>query len=96
MKYTLTLGVLAIPEIVFLSVGVTEDVVSDAVEGEDGGGENRAKFDGVEGQETSLKGVDEGHPHQITDREHEAKAIARDVHGGEDGRLKKDMNSRSE
>lgn len=36
-----------------------------------------------------LQSVSEGNPHQITKRQHEAKTIVHQVHGGQDGLLRK-------
>ena len=38
-------------------------------------------------QDTYLKTVCEGYPYKVADGEHEAEAVSRDVHGGENCRL---------
>ena len=82
-----TLGVAAIPEVVLLSVGVTEDVIAHQVNCDDQRGLDRAKFDLVEHQVAGLQGVDERDPGKVSDCEHKAEPIAGDVHRGEDGGL---------
>ena len=72
-------------EAVLLVVGGAEDVVAGAEDGEDDGAAPGAEVDGVDGEVARLEGVDEGEPDEVTEGEHEAEAIGRDVDGGQDG-----------
>lgn len=84
---SLTLRVATVPEVVLLTIGSPEDIVAGEVGSDDQGGVDGTELNLVEDQVTGLEGVDEGHPGEIADREHEAKTIRDDIHGGEDGRL---------
>ena len=44
----------------------------------------RRQTDRVEGEVSSLKRVGEGYPGEITDSEHEAESVGRNVHRGQD------------
>ena len=80
-------GVLAITEIVFFSVRIPKDVITNTVQDENSSRLDGAKLDWVEDKIPSLKGVNEWNPKQVTDSKHKAKAIACDVHRCEKRRL---------
>lgn len=78
----LTLRIVAVAEVILLSVRASEDPISKEVDHNDGDGTDRAKFNRVEGEVTRLKRVNEWHPAEIADGQHEAKTVGRDVHSG--------------
>ena len=66
MKRGLTLGVLPIAEVVFLAVGVSEDVITRDVGEEDDSGPQGAQFDGFESEVPCLERIDKGDPRKVT------------------------------
>jgi hypothetical protein len=82
-----TLFVLAIAEIVFLTISGAEDVVTREVEKKDQDGIDRTQLNRVEGEITSLESVCEGHPSKVANGKHVAKSVGDNIHGGEDGGL---------
>ena len=93
-KGRLTLRVLARPEIILLSVGSSEDVVPDGLESNDSSDGGRGEFGRVESEVSSLEGVGEGDPSEISEGKHEAETVGGDVHLGEDGRLRNEGTSK--
>ena len=87
MDVLLTLRVAAIPEVVFLAISGTEDVVTEQVHGQDEPGVDWTKLNLVEDEVTRLERVDERNPCEITDGEHEPEPVGCDVHCGEYCRL---------
>lgn len=83
----LTLGVLAMPEIVLLRVTDLEDIHPHEGQEGDTSRSGRTEVDGVEGEVPRLKTEDEGDPGEVAEREHEAETVGRDVHLVEDGAL---------
>lgn len=72
-------------EAVLLVVGAAEDVVPQRQDGEDAGVAVEAEGKGVNGQIARLETVDEGHPGEVAEGEHESEAVGGDVHGGQHG-----------
>jgi hypothetical protein len=79
-------GVLRVgAEAVLFVVHGAEDVVAETLDGENGNNALDAEVDGVHRKVTRLDGVCEGHPYEITERQHHTEAVLDDVHGGQNG-----------
>lgn len=83
------------PEIVLLSVRGSENVVSNGLKSDDSSDGGGGEFGRVESEVSSLKGVGEGDPSEISEGEHESEAVGGDVHLGEDGGLEERGNERT-
>lgn len=78
----LTFWVPAITEFVFLAVRVAENPVSSCVQAQDGHAPENTQLHGMERQVSSLKGVNERYPSQVSHRKHEAEAVRNHIHSG--------------
>lgn len=81
------LGVGAVAELVLFRVGFAENVVADEVDSNDSRSSSDTEVDRSESKVAGLQTVDEGHPDEVSNREHETEAVGGNVHSGEDGRL---------
>lgn len=64
-------------------------MITSDIGGQDSCGENWAENLRAEDEIACLKRVHKGDPSDVSDSKHEAEAIGRDVHGGEDSRLRR-------
>ena len=62
-----TLRIPPVPEIILLTIRVTEDPVSQPVDEEDGSGKDWTEFLLVENKVSGLKRIHKGNPGQVTD-----------------------------
>ena len=85
MRDAWVLGVGA--EAVLLVVRGAEDVVAQALDGKNSENALKTEIDGVHGQVAGLDAVGEGHPYEVTKRQHHAEAVLDDVDGRENGGL---------
>ena len=82
------LGVVGVgAEAVLLVVAAAEDIIAEALHGEDAEDPVDAEVDGVDSEISRLERVDEGEPGEISESEHESEAVGRDIHGREHGRF---------
>jgi hypothetical protein len=72
-------------EAVLLVVRAAENVVPQTENGENAGVTGEAEGEGVDGEIARLQTVDERHPSEVAEGEHEPEAIGGDVHGGQHG-----------
>ena len=81
-------GVLGVrAEVVLLAVGQTEDAITSSQNSADSDQAQSAELLGVGSQVTGLGRVHEGHPNNVSETQHESKAIGGDVHRRQNGRL---------
>lgn len=83
----LTSRVSAIPKLVFLPVGLSENVQTDRFDEYDRRASNQSEIDRVEGEVSRLQAIHEWHPDEVTKGKHESEAVGRDVHLVQNGRL---------
>lgn len=77
----LTLGVLAIAEVILFSVCSSEDIISEEIDCKNSKSPDGTELNGVERKVSGLERVGEWYVGEITNGEHETKAIAGNVHG---------------
>lgn len=75
----LTLGVVALPELVLLVVTATEDGVTDELDSEDTCGANETEVGWVQGQVSSSRAISEWDPEKVTNREHVTETVRCDI-----------------
>lgn len=83
-----TLGVQSLPERVLLSVASSEDPVAEELHGEDSERADGSEIVGVHREVVGGVAVGEGDPGEVSDGEHESKAVRGDVHSAEDSGLR--------
>lgn len=84
---TRTLWVSSVAEVILLTIGISEDIVTKEVHTNNRCSPSGTQFNLVEDQIPRLERVNARNPTKIADGEHEPKPVSGDIHLGEDSRL---------